>query len=89
MLTRYSSFIRIQIGEVHLYFIYLLWFFFEGVISNGHVRCPWHGACFSLKTGDIEDFPGIDSLPSYEVKYKMQMTMLVLLALCYELSTAL
>ena len=23
----------------------------EGAIENGHVRCPWHHACFSLKTG--------------------------------------
>jgi len=31
------------------------------------VRCPWHGACFSIKSGDIEDFPGLDSIPKFDV----------------------
>uniref|UniRef100_A0AAY4BMR5 Rieske domain-containing protein n=1 Tax=Denticeps clupeoides TaxID=299321 RepID=A0AAY4BMR5_9TELE len=39
----------------------------KGVLSKGHVRCPWHGACFSIATGDIEDFPGHDSLPTFQV----------------------
>jgi hypothetical protein len=30
-------------------------------------RCPWHGACFSASTGDIEDFPGLDSLAQHQV----------------------
>lgn len=38
-----------------------------GVLSKGHVRCPWHGACFNVTTGDIEDFPGLDSLPVFQV----------------------
>lgn len=41
-----------------------------GVLGDGRVRCPWHGACFSLDTGDIEDFPGLDSLPCYKVDVK-------------------
>ncbi|XP_027050608.1 apoptosis-inducing factor 3-like [Pocillopora damicornis] len=41
-----------------------------GHLSNGRVRCPWHGACFNVKTGDIEDFPGLDSLPKFEVVIK-------------------
>lgn len=40
----------------------------KGVLCNGMVRCPWHSACFSVKTGDIEDFPGLDSLPTFDVK---------------------
>jgi len=39
-----------------------------GSFSGGRVRCPWHGACFNVKNGDIEDFPGLDSIPSFEVK---------------------
>ncbi|XP_046386365.1 apoptosis-inducing factor 3 isoform X2 [Ischnura elegans] len=38
-----------------------------GALGNGVVRCPWHGACFNTKTGDIEDFPGLDSIPCYQV----------------------
>ena len=30
------------------------------------IRCPWHGACFSTITGDIEEYPGLDSLKKYE-----------------------
>ncbi|XP_046554084.1 apoptosis-inducing factor 3-like [Haliotis rubra] len=42
----------------------------NGVLCNGQVRCPWHGACFNIKTGDIEDFPGLNSLPTFEVNVK-------------------
>uniref|UniRef100_A0A8C8JWM7 Rieske domain-containing protein n=1 Tax=Oncorhynchus tshawytscha TaxID=74940 RepID=A0A8C8JWM7_ONCTS len=41
----------------------------KGVLSKGHVRCPWHGACFNIATGDIEDFPGLDSLPTFQVTF--------------------
>uniref|UniRef100_A0A8C1C630 AIF family member 3 n=1 Tax=Cyprinus carpio carpio TaxID=630221 RepID=A0A8C1C630_CYPCA len=41
----------------------------KGVLSKGHVRCPWHGACFNITTGDIEDFPGLDSLPTFQVTH--------------------
>ncbi|XP_060554576.1 apoptosis-inducing factor 3-like isoform X1 [Ruditapes philippinarum] len=40
----------------------------KGVLCNGRVRCPWHGACFNVKTGDIEEFPGLDSVPSFKVE---------------------
>ncbi|CAG7818905.1 unnamed protein product [Allacma fusca] len=42
----------------------------KGNVSNGQIRCPWHGACFNLANGDIEQFPGFDSLPSYPCKVK-------------------
>ena len=32
--------------------------------------CPWHGACFDVKTGDIEDGPSVDGLASYAVSVK-------------------
>lgn len=38
-----------------------------GALSEGRVRCPWHGACFNILNGDIEDFPGQDSIPCYKV----------------------
>lgn len=30
----------------------------KGAYADGIIRCPWHGACFNVETGDIEDFPG-------------------------------
>ncbi|KAH8362058.1 hypothetical protein KR200_011434 [Drosophila serrata] len=50
---------------------------YKGVLSSGHVRCPWHGACFDLETGDIEDFPGLDSLPCHRVTVDSQGQVLV------------
>lgn len=43
----------------------------KGALCKGRVRCPWHGACFDLSTGDIEDFPGLDSLQTHEVEYSI------------------
>ena len=40
---------------------------FLGAYCNGRVRCPWHGACFNVKTGDIEEFPGLDSIQAFKV----------------------
>ena len=48
-----------------------------GHLENGRVRCPWHGACFNIKTGDIEDFPGLDSIPKFEVQ-KAQLNFILL-----------
>ncbi|XP_046697533.1 apoptosis-inducing factor 3 isoform X1 [Silurus meridionalis] len=44
----------------------------KGVLSKGHVRCPWHGACFNIATGDIEDFPSLDSLPTFQVRVEKE-----------------
>ncbi|XP_076832126.1 apoptosis inducing factor mitochondria associated 4 isoform X2 [Brachyhypopomus gauderio] len=40
----------------------------KGTLTGNRVRCPWHGACFNTTTGDIEEFPGLDSLPTFKVK---------------------
>ncbi|XP_051258027.1 apoptosis-inducing factor 3 [Dicentrarchus labrax] len=40
----------------------------KGVISGNTVRCPWHGACFNVHTGDLEEYPGMDGLPCHKVK---------------------
>uniref|UniRef100_A0A8C7GN43 Apoptosis inducing factor mitochondria associated 4 n=1 Tax=Oncorhynchus kisutch TaxID=8019 RepID=A0A8C7GN43_ONCKI len=39
----------------------------KGALVGDRVRCPFHGACFNIKTGDIEEYPGLDCLPSYKV----------------------
>ncbi|KAI7789257.1 putative apoptosis-inducing factor 3-like, partial [Triplophysa rosa] len=40
----------------------------KGVLSGHRVRCPWHGSCFNVKNGDLEEYPGIDCLPCHKVK---------------------
>ena len=40
----------------------------KGVLHDDHVVCPWHNACFNIESGDQQEPPGLDSLPSYPVK---------------------
>ncbi|ODQ53367.1 FAD/NAD(P)-binding domain-containing protein [Saitoella complicata NRRL Y-17804] len=43
----------------------------NGVLSpDGRLVCPWHGACFRVDTGDIEDAPALDALKTYPVTIK-------------------
>ncbi|KAI9145043.1 aif-like mitochondrial oxidoreductase [Paraphysoderma sedebokerense] len=43
----------------------------KGVLtSDGRLMCPWHGACFNVKTGDIEDAPSVDSLVHFPTRVK-------------------
>lgn len=30
----------------------------SSAVGDGRLRCQWHGACFNILNGDIEDFPG-------------------------------
>jgi len=36
------------------------------LVSSGRVTCPWHGACFNVSTGDIEDAPALAAIHSFE-----------------------
>jgi NADPH-dependent 2,4-dienoyl-CoA reductase/sulfur reductase-like enzyme/nitrite reductase/ring-hydroxylating ferredoxin subunit len=39
----------------------------EGVAADGTLRCPWHHACFDLRTGEALRAPAIDPLDTWEV----------------------
>ncbi|KAL8763925.1 MAG: hypothetical protein Q9184_000368 [Pyrenodesmia sp. 2 TL-2023] len=39
-----------------------------GVLTpEGRLTCAWHGACFNVATGDVEDAPALDPLAKFEV----------------------
>lgn len=41
----------------------------NGVLTgDGRIICPWHGACFHVSNGDIEDAPALDSLLSFPIE---------------------
>ncbi|XP_073172157.1 apoptosis-inducing factor 3-like isoform X4 [Lepidochelys kempii] len=40
----------------------------KGVLAGNRLRCPWHGACFNIRTGDIEEYPTLDCLPCFKVR---------------------
>jgi 3-phenylpropionate/trans-cinnamate dioxygenase ferredoxin component len=39
----------------------------EGVVNDGCVVCPWHGAEFDLATGKALTPPAVEDVQSYEV----------------------
>ena len=39
----------------------------QGMLIDDKVLCPWHAAGFSIQTGAMEYYPGLDGLPTYQV----------------------
>lgn len=43
----------------------------KGVVTgDGRLTCPWHGACFNIATGDVEDSPALDPLAKFPISEK-------------------
>ncbi|KAJ5869218.1 hypothetical protein N7455_004159 [Penicillium solitum] len=40
----------------------------NGVVTgDGRLTCPWHGACYNVTTGDVEDAPAPNALNKFEI----------------------
>lgn len=40
----------------------------EGLVADGKVHCPWHHACFDLRTGQVEGPPALNPIACYRIE---------------------
>ncbi len=48
----------------------------EGEVDGTAVTCPWHGACFDLRTGEVLGPPAMQGVRSWRVEVKGNDVML-------------
>jgi 3-phenylpropionate/trans-cinnamate dioxygenase ferredoxin component len=39
----------------------------EGELTGDTIICPWHGACFSIRTGEALSLPAVESVETFPV----------------------
>src|ERR1043166_6464321 len=42
----------------------------EGVVEDGAVRCPWHHACFDIRTGEALHAPALSPVSCWKVEQR-------------------